>query len=199
MSSNPLENLIDNLCKLPGIGRKTSQRLAFFIMSMEQNEALKIAEAIINLKNKARYCEVCFNITEDEKCYVCNNPDREHSVVCVVEEPSNIVLIEKTGFRGVYHVLGGTISPQEGLTADRLRIKELEERVKSGNIDELIIATSPNTKGEITAQWIAETLKKYNVKISRIAYGLPIGIDIEFADEVTLSKALEGRKPINVR
>lgn len=196
MSNNPLEFLIENLCKLPGVGRKTAQRLAFFIMSMEKQEALQIAQSIVNLKEKARYCSVCFNITEDEKCNICKNSDRNHSLICVVEEPSNIVLIEKTGFNGVYHVLGGTLSASDGFTADKLKIKELEQRVSSGNIDEIIIATSPNTKGELTAHFIAEALKKYNVKISRIAYGLPIGIDLEFADEVTLSKAIEGRKPI---
>ncbi len=198
MKINPLENLIENLSKLPGIGRKTAQRLAFYIMSMDKSEALKIAESIVTVKEKAKYCSVCFNITENEKCEICSNPERQHSVVCVVEEPSNIVLIERTGYRGVYHVLGGNISPQDGLTADKLKIKELEKRVAIGQIQEIIIATSPNTKGELTAQWIAEVLKKYNVRISRIAYGLPIGIDIEFADEVTLSKALEGRKPVNV-
>ncbi len=198
MKINPLENLIENLSKLPGIGRKTAQRLAFYIMSMDKLEALKIADSIITLKEKAKYCSVCFNITENEKCEICSNPERQHAVVCVVEEPSNIVLIERTGYRGVYHVLGGTISPQDGITADKLKIKELENRVTFGQIQEIIIATSPNTKGELTAQWIADVLKKYNVRISRIAYGLPIGIDIEFADEVTLSKALEGRKPVNV-
>jgi recombination protein RecR len=198
MKLNPLENLIENLCKLPGIGRKTAQRLAFFIMSMEEKEALQIADSIINLKKNARYCSVCFNITQNEKCNICNNTERQHSVICVVEEPSNIVLIEKTGYKGVYHVLGGTLSPNEGITAEKLKIKELEERVKTGQIEEVIIATSPNTKGELTAQWIADILKNYKVKVSRIAYGLPIGIDIEFADEVTLLKALEGRKPINV-
>ncbi|MDI6714900.1 MAG: recombination mediator RecR [Thermodesulfovibrio sp.] len=198
MKLNPLENLIENLCKLPGIGRKTAQRLAFFIMSMEEKEALQIADSIINLKKNARYCSVCFNITQNEKCNICNNPERQHSIICVVEEPSNIVLIEKTGYKGVYHVLGGTFSPNDGITAEKLKIKELEERVKTGQIEEVIIATSPNTKGELTAQWIADILKKYKVKVSRIAYGLPIGIDIEFADEVTLLKALEGRKPINV-
>lgn len=198
MKINPLENLIENLCKLPGIGRKTAQRLAFYIMSMDKVEALKIAESIINLKERAKYCSVCFNITENEKCDICSNPERQHSLVCVVEEPSNIVLIERTGYKGVYHVLGGNISPQDGFTADKLKIKELENRVSGGQIQEVIIATSPNTKGELTAQWIAELFKKYNVRISRIAYGLPIGIDIEFADEVTLSKALDGRRLINV-
>lgn len=198
MKKNPLENLIENLSKLPGIGRKTAQRLAFFIMSMEKEAALQIAESIVTFKEKARYCSICFNITENEICHICSNPDRIQSLICVVEEPSNIILIEKTGYKGLYHVLGGNISPQEGITADKLKIKELENRVVQGQIDEIIIATSPNTKGELTAQWIADVLKKYNVKISRIAYGLPMGIDIEFADEVTLSKALEGRKPINV-
>jgi recombination protein RecR len=198
MKTNPLENLIENLCKLPGIGRKTAQRLAFYIMSMDKVEAIKIAEAILNLKEKAKYCSVCFNISEDDKCKICSNPDRQHTIICVVEEPSNIVLIDRTGYKGVYHVLGGTISPQDGLTANRLKIKELEERVRTSKIEEVIIATSPNTKGELTAQWITEILRKYHIKISRIAYGLPIGIDIEFADEVTLTKALEGRKLINV-
>lgn len=197
MRKNPLENLIENLSKLPGIGRKTAQRLAFFIMSMDKESALEIANSIVTVKEKARYCSICFNITEDEICDICSNPERIHSIICVVEEASNIILIEKTGYRGLYHVLGGNISPQEGITAEKIKIKELENRVAQGGIEEIIIATSPNTKGELTAQWIADVLKKYKVKISRIAYGLPIGIDIEFADEVTLSKALEGRKPIN--
>lgn len=195
--SNPLEKLIDNLCKLPGIGRKTAQRLAFYIMSMNNNEAIEIAQAIIDLKEKAKYCPICFNITENEKCEICDNLDRDHSTICVIEEPSNIVLFERTGYKGVYHVIGGTISPVDGITPDKLKIKELEDRINKAEIKEIVIATSPNTKGELTAQWIAEILKKYNVKITRIAYGLPIGIDIEFADEVTLSKALEGRKSFN--
>ncbi|GAB5046342.1 recombination mediator RecR [Thermodesulfovibrio sp. TK110] len=196
--SNPIEKLIENLCKLPGIGRKTAQRLAFFIMSMQESEAIEIAQAIINLKKNAKYCPVCFNITENEKCNICSNPERDHSIICVVEEPGNIILFEKTGYKGTYHVLGGNISPVDGLTPDKLKIKELEERVKTGQIQEVILSTSPNTKGELTAQWIADILKKYNIKITRIAYGLPMGIDIEFADEITLSKALEGRKPLNV-
>ncbi len=197
MKKNPLENLIENLSKLPGIGRKTAQRLAFFIMSMDKESALEIANSIVTVKEKARYCSICFNITENEICDICSNPERIRSLICVVEEPSNIILIEKTGYKGLYHVLGGNISPQEGITAEKIKIKELENRVAQGGIEEIILATSPNTKGELTAQWISDVLKKYKVKISRIAYGLPIGIDIEFADEVTLSKALEGRKPIN--
>lgn len=197
MKKNPLENLIENLSKLPGIGRKTAQRLAFFIMSMDKESALEIANSIVTVKEKARYCSICFNITENEICDICSNPERIRSLICVVEEPSNIILIEKTGYKGLYHVLGGNISPQEGITAEKIKIKELENRVAQGGIEEIILATSPNTKGELTARWISDVLKKYKVKISRIAYGLPIGIDIEFADEVTLSKALEGRKIIN--
>ncbi len=195
--SNPLEKVIISLCKLPGIGRKTAQRLAFYIMSMEESEAASLAQSIIDLKKKAKYCSLCFNITDKEKCDICENPERDHGIICVVEEPSNIVLFEKTGYKGVYHVIGGNISPVDGITADKLKIKELEERIKKDKVREVIIATSPNTKGELTAQWIAELLKNYNIKITRIAYGLPIGIDIEFADEVTLSRALEGRKALN--
>ncbi|MCS7203339.1 MAG: recombination mediator RecR [Thermodesulfovibrio sp.] len=196
--SNPLENLIENLSKLPGIGRRTAQRLAFFIMNMSDKDALSLAHSIINLKKKAKYCSTCFNITDQEKCNICSDPERDSSIICVVEEPSNIVLFEKTGYRGVYHVLGKTLCPVNGLDSEKIRLKELEERIKSSKVNEIIIATSPNTKGEFTAQWIIDILKKYNLKISRIAYGVPIGIDLEFADEITLLKALEGRKIINV-
>lgn len=195
--SNPLEDLIENLSKLPGIGRKTAQRLAFYVMDMSEKDALSLAQSIINLKKRARYCSVCFNITDQEKCDICSNTQRDQSTVCVVEQPSNIVLIERTGYKGVYHVLGGSISPVDGLSSTKIRIKELEERVKSGKVNEVIIATSPNTRGEFTAQWIISILKDYNLKISRIAYGVPIGIDLEFADEVTLLKAFEGRKILN--
>jgi len=197
MHKGVIENLIDNLTKLPGIGRKTAQRLAFFIMAMPTEEALSIAEAIRQLKEKARFCKQCFSITENELCNICNNPKRDHSKICVVEEPSNLIVIEKTGiYRGLYHVLLGSLSPVDGITPERLKIRELIERVKKGNISEVIIATNPNTKGETTAQYISEQIKPLGVKITRIAYGLPIGGDIEFADEVTLTKALEGRREL---
>lgn len=195
MSGNVVEDLINQLTKLPGIGRKSAQRLAFFIMGMSDDEAIPIANAIIKLKEKARFCRQCFNITEDEVCSICSDPRRNREKICVVEEPSNLIVIENTKiFNGLYHVLLGALSPIDGITPDRLKIHELEKRVKEGGISEVIIATNPNTKGETTAQYIAQMLKPLGVKITRIAYGLPIGGDIEFADEVTLSKSLEGRK-----
>lgn len=197
MTDNVVDNLIEELTKLPGIGRKTAQRLAFFIMGMPQGEALSIADAITRMKEKARFCRHCFNITEDEVCEICNDSGRKRDKICVVEEPSNLVVIENTGiYKGLYHVLLGALSPIDGITPERLKINELIERVKKGGVSEVIIATNPNTKGETTAQYISQQLRPLGVKISRIAYGLPIGGDIEFADEVTLSKALEGRNEI---
>ncbi|KPJ99272.1 MAG: recombination protein RecR [Nitrospira bacterium SG8_35_4] len=197
MSNGVVENLIDELTKLPGIGRKTAQRLSFFIMGMPDGEALSIADAIIKIKEKARFCRNCFNITEDEVCSICQNPQRNRSTICVIEEPSNLIVIENTkAYNGLYHVLLGALSPIDGITPERLKINELVERVEKGGVSEVIIATNPNTKGETTAQYIAQTLKPLGVKVSRIAYGLPIGGDIEFADEVTLSKSLEGRREL---
>jgi recombination protein RecR len=197
MNSGVVENLIDELTKLPGIGRKTAQRLSFFIMGMPDQEALSIADAIVTIKEKARFCRHCFNITEDEVCSICQNPQRHHDTICVVEEPSNLIVIENTNtYKGLYHVLLGALSPIDGITPERLKINELVGRVKQGGVSEVIIATNPNTKGETTAQYIAQILKPLGVKVSRIAYGLPIGGDIEFADEVTLSKSLEGRREL---
>ncbi len=194
MSGNVVEDLITELTKLPGIGRKSAQRLAFFIMGMSDDEAVPIAHAIIKLKEKARFCTHCFNITEDEVCSICSDNGRNHEKICVVEEPSNLIVIENTRiYNGLYHVLLGALSPIDGITPDRLKIHELVERVKKGGISEVIIATNPNTKGETTAQYISQVLKPLGVTVSRIAYGLPIGGDIEFADEVTLAKSLEGR------
>lgn len=197
MSNGVVENLIDELTKLPGIGRKTAQRLSFFIMGMPDQDALSIANAIVTIKEKARFCRYCFNITEDEVCSICRDPQRTRSTICVVEEPSNLIVIENTNaYKGLYHVLLGALSPIDGITPDRLKINELVERVKKGGISEVIIATNPNTKGETTAQYIVQVIKPLGVKVSRIAYGLPIGGDIEFADEVTLSKSLEGRREL---
>jgi recombination protein RecR len=194
MSSGVVEDLINELTRLPGIGRKTAQRLAFFIMGMPHEEAVSMANAIIKIKEKARFCKQCFNITEDEICSICSDPRRNREKICVVEEPSNLIVIENTKiYNGIYHVLLGALSPIDGISPERLKISELVERVKNGGISEVIIATNPNTKGETTAQYISQILKPSGVKITRIAYGLPIGGDIEFADEVTLAKALEGR------
>ncbi len=190
-----VENLITQLTRLPGIGRKTAQRLAFFILTMPDNEAKAIASAIIDVKEKARFCSVCFNITDIDPCRICSDPSRDKSKICVVEEPGNIIAIERTkSYDGIYHVLLGAISPLDGITPDKLKIQELIQRIRSNSIQEVILATNPNTKGEMTAKYIYDLISPLNIKITRIAYGLPIGSDIEFADEVTLSKALEGRR-----
>lgn len=197
MTQGIIENLITNLTKLPGIGRKTAQRLAFFILAMPDNDAKEIARAINDVKDKARFCSICFNITDAELCDICSDERRDKKKICVVEEPSNILVIERAGtFDGLYHVLMGSISPLDGITPEKLKIEELCDRVRANNVDEVIIATNPNTKGEMTAQYIRSRLKDFPVRVTRIAYGLPMGSDIEFADEVTLSKALEGRREI---
>lgn len=195
MNTNVVEDLIRELTRLPGIGRKSAQRLAFFIMGMPDEEALAMAQAIIRLKEKARFCVHCFNITENEVCSICSDPRRNHEKICVVEEPSNLIVIENARiYGGLYHVLLGALSPIDGITPDRLTIGKLIQRIKGGAVSEVIIATNPNTRGETTAQYLSQELKPLGVKVSRIAYGLPMGGDIEFADEVTLSKSIEGRK-----
>jgi recombination protein RecR len=192
-----IENLISELMRLPGIGRKSAQRLAFFILAMPDPDALSIAKAIEKVKEKARFCGRCFNITEDEICGICSDGSRDRSRICVVEEPSNILVLERVkSFNCLYHVLLGALSPIDGITPDKLKIKELIERVRGDGVSEVIIATNPNTKGEITAQFIRDELSPLGVRVTRIAYGLPMGSDLEFADEVTLGKALEGRREI---
>ena len=190
-----IDDLINELCRLPGIGRKTAQRLAFFILSMPDGEARSIAKAIERVKEKARFCNQCFNITEDETCHICSDPSRDRSRICVVEEPSNILIIERVkGINCLYHVLLGALSPLDGVTPDKLKIRELIDRIQGGEVTEVILATNPNTKGEMTAQYIRELLAPSGIRVTRIAYGLPMGSDIEFADEVTLGRALEGRR-----
>ena len=197
MEQSIIENLISELTKLPGIGRKSAQRLAFFILSMPEEDARGISRAIEEVKEKAKFCTICFNITDKDICSICDSNSRDHGKICVVEEPSNILVIERSGcFDGLYHVLLGSISPIDGMTPDRIKVHELVERVRKGSVHEVILATNPNTKGEMTAQYIREALRIFPVKITRIAYGLPIGGDIEFADEVTLGKALEGRREL---
>jgi len=195
MAQGIIENLVNELTKLPGIGRKTAQRLAFFILTMPEESAKGIARAIDNVKDKARFCSRCFNITDSELCDICSDESRDKTKICVVEEPSNILVVERAKtFNGLYHVLLGSISPIDGMTPDKLKIGELVNRVKADGVSEVIFATNPNTKGEMTAQYIKDVLKPFNIRVTRIAYGLPIGSDIEFADEVTLGKALEGRR-----
>ncbi|MCI0469845.1 MAG: recombination mediator RecR [Nitrospirae bacterium] len=194
MAQGIIENLITQLTRLPGIGRKTAQRLAFYILNMPHEDAKSIASAIIDVKERAMFCSICFNITDSDPCGICSNPSRDKGTICVVEEPSNVLVVEKTGFKGLYHVLLGAISPLDGITAEKLKINELSMRIRSDSVKEIILATNPNTKGEMTAQYIIEIIKPLNVKVSRLACGLPIGSDIEFADEVTLAKAIEGRR-----
>jgi len=195
MEQGIIENLINELTKLPGIGRKTAQRLAFFILTMSDEDAKGIAKAISEVKDRARFCRECFNITGNEICGICSSSARDRDKICVVEEPSNILVIERSkSFDGLYHVLLGALSPIDGFTPDKLKINELVERVRRNSIKEVIIATNPNTKGEMTAQYIRDLLKPFPVMVTRIAYGLPIGGDIEFADEVTLGKSLDGRR-----
>ncbi len=195
MKQGIIENLVSQLTKLPGIGRKTAQRLAFFILSMPEEDARGISNAINEVKDRARFCKECFNITDGDICLICDNSSRDRSKLCVVEEPSNILVIERSKeFNGLYHVLLGALSPIDGFTPDKLKMNELIERVRKNSIQEIIIATNPNTKGEMTAQYIRELLKPFPVRVTRIAYGLPMGGDIEFADEVTLGKAIQGRR-----
>ncbi|MBF0337843.1 MAG: recombination protein RecR [Nitrospirae bacterium] len=195
MSEGIIETLISELTRLPGIGRKTAQRLAFFILAMPPDKAKGIAQAIIDVKDKAGFCRHCFNITESDPCAICRDNSRDTSRICVVEEPANIIVIERTNsYKGLYHVLLGALSPIDGITPDKLKLDELVTRVKGGSISEVIVATNPNTKGEMTAQYIAGLLHPLQVTVTRIAYGLPMGGDLEFADEVTLKKSLEGRR-----
>ncbi len=195
MTQGLIENLINELTRLPGIGRKTAQRLAFFILSMPEKGAKSMAQAIIDVKDRAGFCKQCFNITDSGLCGICSDTARDRTKLCVVEEPSNILVFERThSYKGLYHVLLGALSPIDGITPDKLTINEAINRIKKNGVTEVILATNPNTRGEMTAQYIADLLKPLNITISRIAYGLPMGGDIEFADEVTLSKSLEGRR-----
>jgi recombination protein RecR len=190
-----IENLTEQLTRLPGIGRKTAQRLAFHILAMPAEEAKAISSAINEVKDNARFCSQCFNITESDLCGICSDPKRDLKKICVVEEPSNIMVIERSGgFSGLYHVLLGALSPIDGITPEKLKIGELINRIKVDGTEEVIIATNPNTKGEMTAQYLKEVIEPLRVNVTRLAYGLPMGGDIEFADEVTLRKSLEGRR-----
>lgn len=190
---NSLNQLIENLAKLPGIGKKTAQRLAFYILKTERKEVMELAKALVSVKDNVKSCSICFNITETDPCEICTNPRRDKTIICVVEEPSNILTIERTNeFRGLYHVLGGALSPLSGVSPDTLKIRELISRL-SGEVTEVILATNPTVEGEATAIYLSKTLGNLGVKVTRIARGLPMGGDIEYADEVTLAKAIASR------
>jgi recombination protein RecR len=192
-TSEALQQLIEEFASLPGIGRKTAQRLALHILKQPREEIVKMAKALVNVKDKIRYCSSCWNITEVDPCPICSSPKRERATICVVEEPNDVMAVEKTNeFRGLYHVLGGSLSPLDGIGPDELKIRELLQRIE-GEVAEVILALNPNVEGEATTLYLTRLLKPLGVKVSRIARGLPVGGDLEFADEATLTRALEGR------
>jgi recombination protein RecR len=193
----PLTRLIEHLQRLPGIGRKSAQRLAFHILRNPREDAERLCDAVRDVKDRVTYCSVCNNITEVDPCELCTGEDRDRRVICVVEEPQNVMAVEKTrDFKGLYHVLMGAISPLQGIGPDDLRIKGLLTRVGNGGIDEVILATNPNVEGEATAIYLARLLKPLRVRVTRIAMGVPVGSDLEYADEVTMHKAMEGRREV---
>jgi recombination protein RecR len=195
--AEPMARLIEELKKLPGVGTKSAQRLAFHILRSSDENAELLASAVRDLKAQLRLCSVCNNITDVDPCTYCTNPTRNHRLVCVVEEPTNIASVEKTKhFNGVYHVLHGAISPLHGVGPEHLRISNLTRRVDQGEVDEVILATNPTIEGEATASYLADALKKLRVKVTRIATGVPAGSDIEYTDEVTMHKAMEGRREL---
>ncbi len=191
--AEPMARLIDELKKLPGVGTKTAQRFAFHLLRSSEEDADALAEAVRNLKANLRLCSICNNVTDVDPCAYCISPTRNQRLVCVVEEPTNIEAVERSHYPGVYHVLHGTLSPLHGVGPEQLRGRSLAARVERGEVDEVILATSPTLEGEATASWLAGTLRGFNVKITRIATGVPAGSDIEYADEVTMAHALEGR------
>jgi recombination protein RecR len=195
ISGKALGRTVEAFMRLPGIGRKSAERLAFAVLGMPKEEAAGIAQAIVDLKNSSRYCSECNNITEEEICGICRDEKRDRTVICVVEEPSNILVLEKTGtFRGRYHALLGALSPLDGVGPEDLKIEGLMLRLKAGGVNEVIIATNPTVKGETTAMYLAKLIKPLGISVSRIAYGLPVGGDIEYADENTVQRALQGRR-----
>jgi recombination protein RecR len=193
----PLERLIERLRALPGVGQKSAQRLAFHILRSPDTEVRALAAAIIEVKERIRLCGTCYNITDADPCLVCTDAARDRAGICVVEEPNNLVAIEKSGgFRGLYHILHGSLSPLKGIGPDDLKIPALLERLRDGTVKEIILATNPNVEGEATAVYLSRLLKPLGLKVTRIALGLPVGSELEYADEVTVGKALEGRREL---
>jgi recombination protein RecR len=189
--------LVDELKRLPGIGQKTAQRLAFYLLRVDREQAMALSDAIREAKEKVRQCSVCNNITDTDPCHFCSSATRNQAEICVVEEATNIQAVERTrGFSGLYHVLGGALSPLQGVGPDQLKIKSLIERLKGGTVHEIIVATSPTAEGEATAVYLSKLIKPLGVRVTRIAMGIPVGSDLEYADEVTMSKAMEGRRDL---
>ncbi|MCP1121865.1 MULTISPECIES: recombination protein RecR [Bacillus] len=193
----PISKLIDSFMKLPGIGPKTAVRLAFFVLDMKEDDVLDFAKSLVNAKRNLTYCSICGHITDKDPCYICDDSHRDQSIVCVVQEPKDVIAMEKMKeYQGVYHVLNGAISPMEGIGPEDINIPQLLKRLHDETVQEVILATNPNIEGEATAMYISRLLKPTGIKVTRIAHGLPVGGDLEYADEVTLSKALEGRREL---
>ncbi|EGL19992.1 MULTISPECIES: recombination mediator RecR [Paenibacillus] len=193
----PISKLIDAFTRLPGVGPKTAGRLAFHVLRMKEEDVLDFAKALVNVKRNLHYCSVCCNITDIDPCRICQDKSRDGSVICVVQEPKDLVAMERTReFDGYYHVLHGAISPMEGIGPDQIHIAELLKRLGDEQVKEMILATNPNIEGEATAMYLSRLVKGFGLKVTRIAHGLPVGGDLEYADEVTLTKALEGRREI---
>lgn len=195
----PIQRLIEEFRRLPGVGAKTAARYAFAVLNLTEDEAAGFADAINGIKRDVHRCPVCFGLsTSPEECDICRNESRDHTVICVVENPKDVMVMEKVrGYRGLYHVLGGVLSPIDNVTPDDLTVNELIARVEMGGVDEIIIATNPTPQGDTTASYLARVLEPFNVSVSRLAYGIPVGGDIEYADEVTLYRAMEGRRYFN--
>lgn len=197
MYAEPLEKLIEELSKLPGIGRKTAMRLAFHIMSMDEAAAAELSGAIVNAKNKIKLCSICQSLTDSDTCKICQNPKRDKSIICVVETPRDLISMEKTNeYKGLYHVLHGAISPIDGIGPEDIKIKELLSRLSDSEVREVIMATNPTVEGEATAMYIARLIKPFGIAVTRIAHGIPVGGDLEYVDSITLAHALEGRRQI---
>ena len=195
----PVARLIEALGRLPTVGPKTAQRLTFYLLRNPNNLTTELANALIDLRDKTILCSTCFNLADVDPCHICRNPSRDKSVLCVVEEPLDILAVERTGeYRGLYHVLHGAISPMERVSAEDLKIRELVERLRSGEVAEVIMATNPNMEGDATAMFITRQLAGLNLRVTRLARGLPIGGDLEYADQITLTRALEGRREVSV-
>jgi recombination protein RecR len=195
--AEPVSRLIDELKHLPGIGQKTAQRLAFHLLRSSQEQALALADAIREAKLNIRECSVCNNITDADPCLYCTGPTRDRKIICVVEEPHNILAVEKTRqYSGLYHVLGGALSPLDGVGPDQLKLKSLIERLKGGTVEEIIVATNPTAEGEATAVYVSKLIKPLGVRVTRIGVGIPVGSDLEYADEITMLKAMEGRRDL---
>jgi recombination protein RecR len=193
-TAESIEQLAERFSQLPGIGRKTAHRLALYVVKMEREEVVSLARALVNVKDRVKYCSVCSNITEADPCPICSNTKRDKTMVCVVEEPTDVLALERTNeFGGVYHVLGGALSPLDGIGPENLRIRELLQRLSDSRVEEIILALNSDVEGEATTLYLSKLLKPLCMKVTRIARGLPVGTDLEFADEATLSRALEGR------